>query len=138
MCNHHFTEEEKAAMQARAEEVKARRKGMPKGEQAVLEKIAEMSEHDRSIAQNLHALIRSSFPLLEPRTWYGMPAYAKNGKVLCFFQSAHKFKTRYATLGFTDVAQLDEGVMWPTAFALTAWNDDVEKSVHHLLLKAVG
>ena len=112
-----FTAEERAAMKERAREVKARA-SKADGESDVLAKIAEMSEPDRAMAKRLHALIKASSPELSPRTWYGMPAYAKDGEVLCFFQSAQKFKTRYATFGFSDKAKLDEGTMWPTAFAL--------------------
>jgi uncharacterized protein YdhG (YjbR/CyaY superfamily) len=119
-----FTDEERAAMRERAQEQRAAARRGPRatkadGESDVLEKIAEMAEPDRSMAERLHALIKASAPALSPRTWYGMPAYAKDGNVVCFFQSAQKFKARYATLGFTDKANLDEGAMWPTAFALT-------------------
>ncbi len=119
-----FTDEERAAMKQRAQELKAptrRGSGGAKedGESDVLEKIAEMPESDRAIAERLHAIIKASAPELSPKTWYGMPAYAKDGKVVCFFQSSHKFKTRYATLGFNDSAKLDDGTMWPAAFALT-------------------
>jgi uncharacterized protein YdhG (YjbR/CyaY superfamily) len=118
-----FTAAERAAMKERARELEAEaRRGRrgPKGdgEGAVLAKIAEMQEPDRAMAERLHAIIKAAAPALSPRTWYGMPAYAKDGKVLCFFQSAQKFKTRYATFGFSDQAHLDDGVMWPTAFAL--------------------
>jgi uncharacterized protein YdhG (YjbR/CyaY superfamily) len=120
-----FTDEELAAMKERAQELKAaarRGAGADKadGESDVLAKIAEMPEPDRAMAERLHAIIKASAPSLSPRTWYGMPAYAKDGKVLCFFQSSRKFKTRYATFGFSDKANLDEGAMWPTAFALKA------------------
>ena len=119
-----FTDEERAAMKERAQELKAAARRGPRadkadGESDVLAKIAEMPEPDRAMAERLHAIIKASAPALSPRTWYGMPAYAKDGKVVCFFQSAQKFKTRYATLGFSDKANLDEGAMWPTAFALT-------------------
>ena len=115
-----FTDEERAAMRERAQEVKAaaRRGGKADGESDVLAKIAEMPEPDRAMAERLHAIIKASAPDLSPRTWYGMPAYAKDGKVVCFFQSAQKFKSRYATFGFSDKANLDEGAMWPTSFAL--------------------
>ena len=115
-----FTAEERAAMKERAQEVKkaARRGTKADGERDVLDKIAEMSQPDRAMAERLHALIKDSAPALAPRTWYGMPAYAKDGKVVCFFQSAQKFKSRYATLGFSDEANLDDGAMWPTYFAL--------------------
>ncbi len=136
-----FTEEEQAAMKERAQELKveARRKtGKADGESDVLAKIAEMSEPDRTMAKHFHALIEASAPTLSPRTWYGMPAYARDGKVVCFFQSAQKFKTRYATLGFTDAANLDEGAMWPTAFALKEWTTDVEARIKALLEKATS
>jgi len=109
-----FTDEERAAMKERLRELK----GEVDGESAVLAKIAEMPEPDRAMARRLHAIIKASAPSLAPRTWYGMPAYARDGKVVCFFQSAHKFKARYATFGFSDQANLDEGALWPTAFAL--------------------
>src|SRR5438105_10286238 len=118
-----FTDEERAAMRERGQELKAAarrgpRAGKADGDSDVLAKIAEMPEPDRAMAERLHAIINASAPALSPRTWYGMPAYAKDGKVVCFFQSAHKFKTRYATFGFMHEANLDEGAMWPTAFAL--------------------
>src|SRR5579884_3880523 len=114
-----FTAEERAAMKEYLQERKAdARAGQADGESEVLAKIAEMSEPDRSMAERIHALIKGSTPTLLPRTWYGMPAYAKDGKVVCFFQTAQKFKTRYATLGFSDKANLDDSAMWPTAFAL--------------------
>src|ERR1035437_7011622 len=118
-----FTDEERAAMKERAEELKAEehrgsRAKNADGEDDVLAKIAEMPESDRAMAQRLHAIIKASAPALSPRTWYGMPAYAKDGNVVCFFQSAHKFKARYATFGFSDKAKLDEGTVWPVAFAL--------------------
>src|SRR5216684_2570710 len=119
-----FTDEERVAMKERAQELKgAARRGPRAGkadaESDVLAKIVEMPEPDRTMAERLHAIIKASAPALSPRTWYGMPAYAKDGNVVCFFQSAQKFKTRYATFGFSDKANLDEGAMWPTAFALT-------------------
>src|SRR2546422_3516641 len=110
-----FTDEERAAMKERAQELKADKAD---GESDVLAKIAEMPKPDRAMAERLHAIIKASAPALSPRTWYGMPAYANDGNVVCFFQSAHKFKTRYATLGFSDKAHLDEAAMWPTSFAL--------------------
>ena len=115
-----FTEEERNAMKDRSRELKAasRRGGKADGEQEVLEKIAEMPEPDRTMAERIHAVVKASAPHLSPKTWYGMPAYARDGKVVCFFQSAQKFKSRYATLGFSDAANLDDGAMWPTAFAL--------------------
>jgi uncharacterized protein YdhG (YjbR/CyaY superfamily) len=116
-----FTDEERAAMKERARELKAEarsKKDRAAGEKDVLAKIAEMPESDRAMAERLHEIVKASAPGLSPRTWYGMPAYAKDGKVVCFFQSAQKFKSRYATFGFSDKANLDEGTMWPTAFAL--------------------
>src|SRR5262249_4943002 len=107
-------------------------------EAEVLAKIAEMREPDRAMAKRLHALIRSTAPDLAPKTWYGMPAYAKNSKVVCFFQDAAKFKARYATFGFSDQAKLDEGGMWPTAFALKEWSADVEKKIAALVKKATS
>ncbi len=112
-----FTDEEKAAMKERSKELKATA-DKAEGESAVLEKIAEMAEPDRAMAARLHAIIKASAPVLSSKTWYGQPAYAKDGKVICFFQPAQKFNTRYATLGFSDAANLDEGAMWPTALAL--------------------
>jgi hypothetical protein len=119
-----FTDEERGAMKDRAQELKAAgrrgpRAGKADGESEVLAKIAEMPEPDRAMGERLHAVIKASAPALSPRLWYGMPAYTKDGKIVCFFQPAQKFKTRYATLGFNDAANLDEGAMWPTAFALT-------------------
>src|SRR5215217_7516207 len=116
-----FTDEERAAMKERAQELKAAARRGPRadkadGESDVLAKIAEMSEPDRTMGERLHAIIKASAPVLSPKLWYGMPAYAKDGKVLCFFQAADKFKARYATLGFSDVADLDDGTMWPTSF----------------------
>ena len=130
-----FTDEEKAAMRERAREVKA---GKADGESDVLAKIAEMPEPDRVMAERLHALIKASAPDLSPRTWYGMPAYAKDGKVVCFFQSAQKFKARYATFGFSDKANLDEGAMWPTSFALKRLTAADEKAIGALVKKAVS
>jgi len=132
-----FTADERAAMRERARELKASAK-REDGERDVLEKIAEMPDADREMAERLHALIANAAPGLAPRTWYGMPAYALDGKTVCFFQSASKFKTRYATLGFSDEARLDDGDFWPTSFALVAWTTDVEKAVRRLVLKAVG
>jgi uncharacterized protein YdhG (YjbR/CyaY superfamily) len=128
-----FTAEEKAAMKERARELKA-----AEGESAVLEKIAEMQAPDRAMAKKLHAIVKASAPTLAPRTWYGMPAYAKGGKVVCFFQSAAKFKSRYATLGFNDAANLDEGTMWPTSFALKELTAAEEKRIAALVKKAVS
>ena len=131
-----FTDEERGAMKERAQELKAAAKA--DGESAVLAKIAEMSEPDRALGERLHAIIKASAPALSPRTWYGMPAYAKGGKVVCFFQSAQKFKTRYATLGFSDTANLDEGAMWPVAFALTELTAADEARIGALVNKAVS
>ena len=128
-----FTEEERAAMRERVKEQKA-----GDGESAVLAKIAEMPATDRTMAKRLHAIIGESAPALLPRTWYCMPAYTKDGNVVCFFQSAQKFKTRYATLGFSDKANLDEGHMWPTAFALQELNAAEETRIVALVKKALG
>jgi uncharacterized protein YdhG (YjbR/CyaY superfamily) len=138
-----FTEDERAAMRERAQEAKsAARRGSratkADGESDVLAKIAEMPDHDRAIAERLHAVVMAAAPGLSPRTWYGMPAYAKDGKVVCFFQGAHKFKTRYATLGFSDEANLDEGAMWPSAFALKELTDVEEARISALVKKALG
>jgi uncharacterized protein YdhG (YjbR/CyaY superfamily) len=131
-----FTDEERRAMKERAKERKA---GKADGESDVLAKIAEMAETDRAMAERLHALVKASAPDLSPRTWYGMPAYAnKAGKVVCFFQSAQKFKARYATFGFNDTANLDEGTMWPTAFALTELTAADETRIAALVKKAVS
>ena len=139
MAEKAFTAEEKAAMKERAKEAKAgRRTGKADGESDVLAKIAEMPESDRAMAERLHALIKASAPDLSPKTWYGMPAYAKGGKVVCFFQSAHKFKSRYATFGFSDNANLDEGAMWPTSFALQELTAAEEKKIAALVKKAVS
>jgi uncharacterized protein YdhG (YjbR/CyaY superfamily) len=138
-----FTAEERAAMKERAQELKAAARRGPgadkaDGESDVLAKIAEMPEADRAIAERLHAIIKATAPGLSSRTWYGMPAYAKDGKVVCFFQSAHKFKTRYATLGFSDKANLDEGAMWPTYFALKELTTAVETRIRALVKQAVS
>jgi uncharacterized protein YdhG (YjbR/CyaY superfamily) len=134
-----FTPEERAAMKERVREVKAgARRGKADGESDVLEKIAEMPEPDRTMAERLHALIKASAPDLSPRTWYGMPAYAKDGDVVCFFQSAAKFKSRYATFGFNDKANLDEGAMWPTSFALKELTAAEEAVIAALVEKAVS
>ena len=132
-----FTNEERAAMRERARELKAE-KDRADGEADVLAKIAEMQEPDRAMAKRLHALIKASAPTLSPRTWYGMPAYANDGKVVCFFQSAQKFKTRYATFGFSDKANLDKGAMWPTSFALKRLTAADEKKIGALVKKAVS
>ena len=128
-----FTAEERAAMKERAQELKTEA-----GESDVLAKIAEMGEADRVMAERLHAVIKAGAPALSPKTWYGMPAYAKDGDVVCFFQPAQKFKARYATLGFNDKATLDDGAMWPTAFALVEWTPAVEKKIGALVKKAVA
>jgi uncharacterized protein YdhG (YjbR/CyaY superfamily) len=136
-----FTDEEKAAMKERAKELKAEArasKDKADGESDVLAKIAEMEEPDGSMAARLHAIIKASAPALSPKTWYGMPAYAKDGKVVCFFQGAQKFKTRYSTLGFSDTANLDDGDLWPTAFALKALTAATEARIIALVQKAVG
>lgn len=132
-----FTAEERAAMRERAQELKAEA-NKADGESAVLAKIAEMSEPDRSMAQRIHAIVKASAPALAPRTWYGMPAYAKDGKIVCFFQSGEKFKARYATLGFSDTANLDEGAMWPTSFALKTLTAAEEARISALIKKAVN
>jgi uncharacterized protein YdhG (YjbR/CyaY superfamily) len=138
-----FTDEERAAMKERARELKAAarrgpRAGKADGESAVLAKIAEMPEPDRAIAKRLHAIVKASAPALSAKTWYGMPAYAKDGKVVCYFQSAHKFKSRYATFGFNDAANLDEGAMWPTSFALKELTAAEEARIGALVKKAVS
>ena len=130
-----FTAEERAAMRERAKERKAAKGD---GEGDVLAKVAEMQGSDRALAERVHAIVTASAPALSPRTWYGMPAYAKDGKVVCFFQSAQKFKTRYATLGFSDKANLDDGSMWPTAFALRELTPDVEARISKLVKTAVA
>jgi uncharacterized protein YdhG (YjbR/CyaY superfamily) len=132
-----FSKEERAAMKERAQELKAEALKAD-GESAVLAKIAEMPQPDRAMAERLHAIIMASAPALVPRTWYGMPAYAKAGKVLCFFQGADKFKTRYGTLGFSDEAQLDDGDMWPATFALKELTAAVEARIEALVKRAVG
>ncbi|MDQ3707075.1 MAG: DUF1801 domain-containing protein [Chloroflexota bacterium] len=132
-----FTAEERAAMKERARELKAEAEKAD-GESAVLAKIAEMPEPDRVMAERIHAIIKASAPDLMPKTWYGMPAYARDGKIVCFFTSAHKFNTRYATLGFNDTANLDEGAMWPTSFALKELTAAEEERISALLKKAVS
>jgi uncharacterized protein YdhG (YjbR/CyaY superfamily) len=132
-----FTDEERAAMKERAKELKAEA-DKADGESAVLAKIAEMPGPDRTMAKKIHAIINASAPALSSRTWYGMPAYAKDGKVVCFFQSAQKFKTRYATFGFSDKANLDHGAMWPTSFALKELTAAEEKKIGALVRKAVS
>jgi uncharacterized protein YdhG (YjbR/CyaY superfamily) len=134
-----FTDEERAAMRDRAQELKAApRRGKADGESDVLAKIAEMTGQDRALAERVHAIVKATAPGLSPRTWYGMPAYAKEGNVVCFFQSAQKFKSRYAMLGFSDKANLDEGAMWPTYYALTEPTADVEARITALIKTAVG
>ena len=130
-----FTDEERAAMKEAARERKA---GKTNGESDVLAKIAEMPKEDRAKAERIHAIVKASAPTLTPRTWYGMPAYAKDGKVVCFFQSAQKFKSRYATLGFSDRANLDQGAMWPTSFAVKDLTAAEEKKIGALVKKAVS
>jgi len=131
-----FTNEERAAMKERARELKAAA-DKADGESAVLAKIAEMPAPDRAMAKKLHAIVKASAPALSPKTWYGMPAYARDGKVVCYFQSAEKFKSRYATLGFNDEANLDEGAMWPTSFALKELTAAAEAKIGALVKKAV-
>ena len=136
-----FTDGERAAMKERAREARAARKGRSTredGERDVLAKIAEMPESDRLMAERVHAIVMAAAPDLVPRTWYGMPAYAKDGHVVCFFQSGQKFKTRYATLGFSDTAKRDDGNMWPTAFALTEMSAADADRISALVTKAVG
>ena len=138
-----FTDDERAAMRERLQEMKAEarrrsRAGSAEGEAAVLAKIAALPQPDRAMAERLHAMVKANAPSLSPKTWYGMPAYARDGNVVCFFQSAQKFKTRYATLGFSDKANLDEGRMWPTAFALQELTAAEEAKIGALIRKAVG
>ena len=134
-----FTPEERAAMKERARELKAEaRRGAKDGEGDLLAKIAEMPGPDRAMAKRIHAIVKASAPALSPRTWYGMPAYAKDGKVVCFFQSAHKFKSRYATFGFSDAANLDDGAMWPTSFALKELTAADEARIGALVKQAVS
>ena len=135
-----FTDEEMAAMKEHAEEQKAARANKDKadGESAVLAKIAEMEEPDRSMAQRIHAIIKASAPVLTPRLWYGMPAYARDGKVVCFFQTSQKFNTRYSTFGFNDSAHLDDGPLWPVAFALKELTPAGEERISALVKKAVS
>ena len=136
-----FTDLERAAMKERAQELKAEarvNKNKAEGESAVLAKIAEMPEPDRTMAERIHAIIKASAPDLSPKTWYGMPAYARDGKVVCFFQSAQKFESRYSTFGFTDAANLDEGAMWPASFALKELTATEEARISELVRKAVS
>ena len=140
-ANTGFTDEEKAAMRKRAQELKTEaraNKNKAEGESAALAAIAALPTADRALAERVHALITASAPALWPKTWYGMPAYAKDDKIVCFFQSAEKFKTRYATLGFSDQAHLDDGAMWPVVFALSEWTEAVEAQVAALVQKAVS
>jgi len=132
-----FTAEERAAMKERARELKAAA-GRAEGESDLLAKIAEMSGPDRAMAERIHAIVTAAAPDLAPRTWYGMPAYAMDGAVVCFFQPAQKFKSRFATLGFSDVANLDEGTMWPTSYALTGLTDALETKIAELVKRAVS
>jgi uncharacterized protein YdhG (YjbR/CyaY superfamily) len=133
-----FTDDERAAMREHARELRAAARPGADGEREVLAKIAEMPDSDRVMAERLHAIVKATAPSLSPRTWYGMPAYARDGAVVCFFQPAQKFKTRYATLGFTDKANLDEGDMWPSAFALTTMGAAEESRIGALVKKAVS
>jgi uncharacterized protein YdhG (YjbR/CyaY superfamily) len=140
-ANTGFTSEEKAAMRNRAQELKAEArasKNKAEGESAALAAIAALPTSDRALAERLHALITASAPTLSPKTWYGMPAYAKDDHIVCFFQSAEKFKTRYATLGFSDKANLDDGALWPVAFALKEWTEAVEAQIVALVKQAVS
>ena len=136
-----FTDEERAAMRERAKELKAEARANKKkaeGESDLLAKIAEMPEPDRAMAERLHEIVKASAPALSPKTWYGMPAYARDGKIVCYFQSAQKFNSRYATLGFSDEANLDEGAMWPTSFALKELTGTVEARIGALVKKALS
>lgn len=135
-----FTEEERAAMKERARELKREGRGgdAADGEEAVMARIAAMPEPDRSLARWIHAIVRATAPDLVPKLWYGMPAYAKDGKVVCFFQGAHKFKTRYATFGFTDAANLDEGALWPVSFALRELTATEEAKIAGLVRRAMS
>lgn len=136
-ANTGFTPEEQAAMKERAAETKRPHGSKTDPEAEVLAKIAELPQPERDMAEKLHTIIKNAAPSLTPKTWYGMPAYALNGKVVCFFQSASKFKTRYATLGFSDTAKLDDGQLWPTAYALAELTPEVEKKIVELVKKAV-
>lgn len=138
-----FTAEERAAMKERSTELKSTtrrgsRSAKADGESEVLAKLAEMSESDRATGERLHAIITTNAPSLSPKLWYGMPAYARDGKIVCFFQPAQKFKTRYSTFGFNDVAHLDDGTMWPTAFALTTLTAEDEARIGELVKRAAG
>ncbi len=133
-----FTAEERAAMKERARELKAERGGKGDDESTVLAKIGAMADPDRTLARRIHAIVKASAPGLTPRLWYGMPAYARDGKVVCFFQDARKFKSRYATLGFSDKANLDAGAMWPTTYAVTELTAEVELRIAALVKQAVS
>ena len=133
-----LTDEERAAMKETVEERKRARAGEANGESDVLAKIAEMAAPDRAMAKRLHAVIKASAPTLSPKTWYGMPAYAKDGNIVCFFQSGQKYKTRYSTFGFQDAARLDEGDIWPTSFAVKKLTADVEKRIGTLVKRAAS
>ncbi len=136
-----FSAEERAAMKERAKELKAEErasKNREAGERDLLAKIAEMAEPDRAMAERIHAIVTANAPELSPKTWYGMPAYARDGKIICFFTAAQKFNTRYATFGFNEDANLDDGAMWPTSFALMALTPDAEERIAALVKKAVG
>ncbi|MER6949411.1 DUF1801 domain-containing protein [Nonomuraea sp. NPDC000554] len=138
-----FTDEERAAMKERSRELKATarrgsRSAKADGESEVLAKLAEMSELDRSTGERLHAIVKANAPSLSPKLWYGMPAYARDGKIVCFFQPAQKFKTRYSTFGFNDAAHLDDGTVWPTAFALTTLTAEDEARIGELVKRAAG
>jgi uncharacterized protein YdhG (YjbR/CyaY superfamily) len=136
-----FSDEEKAAMKNRAKELKAEEranKNKEEGESDVLAAIAQLPEAERAMARRLHEIIKANAPVLSPKTWYGMPAYARDGKIVCFFQPAYKFNTRYATLGFNDTANLVEGARWPTSFALTKWTEASEARISALVKKAVS
>jgi uncharacterized protein YdhG (YjbR/CyaY superfamily) len=136
-----FTAEEREAMKERARELKAEARAdrdRAAGEKDLLEKVAEMPEPDRTMATRIHEIVTATAPALSPKTWYGMPAYARDGKVVCYFQSASKFKSKYATFGFSDEAKLDDGVMWPTSFALTKMTGAEEKRIAALVKKAVS
>jgi uncharacterized protein YdhG (YjbR/CyaY superfamily) len=137
MAKESFSADERAAMKERAREAK-REASAAEDLNDVLGKIAEMPDDDRTLAEHVHSTILAAAPGLTPKTWYGMPAYANDGKVVCFFQAAHKFKSRYATLGFSDEAALDDGAMWPAAYALVDWTDDVETLITKLVTRAVG
>ncbi|MEH6781314.1 MAG: DUF1801 domain-containing protein [Rhodoglobus sp.] len=137
MAKESFSADERAAMKERAREAK-REASAAEDLEDVLSKIAEMPDIDRTLAERVHATVLAAAPNLAPKTWYGMPAYAKDGKVVCFFQAAVKFKARYATLGFSDEAALDDGPMWPAAYALVEWTDAVEAQVRALVTQAVG